>query len=95
LFEDPRQVCDLLSGTGWEDVRIEAVSEPARMGSDVADVMRYVRGMRLVRSLAAELGDDALTEQVLASMAEQYAARQRPDGVWIRAGIWLVTARRS
>jgi SAM-dependent methyltransferase len=95
LFEDPRRVSELLSGSDWEDVRIEAVNEPAWMGSDVADVMSYVRDMRVVRGLAAELGDDALTERVLASLAEQYAARQRPDGVWVRAGAWLVTARRG
>ena len=95
LFEDPRRVSDLLSGTGWDSIRVEAVNEPAWMGSDVADVMSYVRDMRMVRGLAAELGDDALTERVLASLAEQYAARQRPDGVWVRAGAWLATARRG
>jgi ubiquinone/menaquinone biosynthesis C-methylase UbiE len=95
LFENPRRVSELLSGAGWEDVRIEALNEPAWMGSDVADVMSYVRDTRVVRGLAAELGDDALIERVLASLAEQYAARQRPDGVWVRAGAWLVTARRG
>jgi hypothetical protein len=48
----------------------------------------------MVRELAGQVGDDALTERVLASLAEQYAARQRPDGIWVRAGAWLVTARR-
>ena len=95
LFEDPRRVSDLLSSSGWDSIRVEAVNEPAWMGSDVADVMSYVRDTRMVRALAAELGDDALTERVLASLAEQYAARQRPDGVWVRAGAWLVTARRG
>jgi hypothetical protein len=39
--------------------------------------------------------DEALTERVLAAISEQYAARQRPDGVWVRAAAWLVTARRA
>jgi ubiquinone/menaquinone biosynthesis C-methylase UbiE len=95
LFENPRRVSDLLSSTGWEDVRTEALSEPAWLGSDVADVMSYVRGTRMVRELAGQVADDALTERVLASLAEQYAARQRPDGIWVRAGAWLVTARRG
>jgi len=56
--------------------------------------MSYVRGMRMTRSLAADPGDEALTGRVLATVAEQYDARQRPDGVWVRAAAWLVTARR-
>jgi SAM-dependent methyltransferase len=92
LFVDPRQVTDLLSSTGWENIRIDAVSEPAWVGSDVADVMSYVRGMPMIRSLTAELRDEALTEQVLATIADQYAVRQHSDGVWVRAAAWLVTA---
>lgn len=95
LFVDPRQVTDLLSSTGWGNIQIDAVNEPAWMGSDVADVMSYVRGMPMVRGLAADLGDDALTERALATVAERYAARLRPDGVWVRAAAWLVTARRA
>jgi hypothetical protein len=92
LFTDPRQLRGLLSGAGWGDIHVDAVSGPAWMGSDVADVMSYVRGMTMIRGLAADLGDEAVTERVLASIAEQYAARQRPDGVWVHAAAWLVTA---
>jgi hypothetical protein len=95
LFVDPRRVTALLSSTGWEDIQIDAVTEPAWMGSDVADVMSYVRGMPMIRSLAANLGDEVLSEQAMATIAEQYAARQRPDGVWVRAAAWLVTAHRA
>lgn len=93
LFVDPRQVMHLLSSTGWENIGIDAVSEPAWVGSDVADVMSYVRGMPMIRSLITNLEDEALTERALATIAEQYAARQRSDGVWVRAAAWLVTAR--
>ena len=65
------------------------------MGSDVADVMSYVRGMPMICGLAADLGDEALTGRVLATVAGQYAARQRPDGVWVHAAAWLVTAQRG
>jgi ubiquinone/menaquinone biosynthesis C-methylase UbiE len=95
LFTEPRHVTELLSGAGWEDIQVDAVSEPAWMGTDVADVMSYVRGMPMIRNLAVGLGNEALTERVLAVIAEQYATRQRPDGVWVRAAAWLVTARRA
>ena len=57
--------------------------------------MSYVRGMPMIRSLAAGLGNQAQTERVLAAIAEEYAARERPDGVWVRADAWLVTTHRA
>lgn len=94
LFVDPQQITGLLSGTGWEDVRVAPVNEAAWIGSDVDDVMSYVRGMPMIRTVTASLDDPALTERVLAAIAGQYRARQRPDGIWVRAAAWLVTARR-
>ena len=95
LFENPRRVEDLLSGAGWAGIEVRPVSQPAWMGSDVADVMAYVRDMRLVRTLADQLGDEGLTERALAAVADDYASRQRPDGVWVQAAAWLVTATLS
>jgi hypothetical protein len=95
LFTDPRRITELLSDTDWDNIHIDAVSEPAWIGSDVADVMSYVRGMPMIRSLAADLGNEVLAERVLAVIAGQYGARQRPDGVWVRAAAWLVTAHRA
>jgi SAM-dependent methyltransferase len=95
LFVDPRQITELLNGTGWEDVRVRSVNEPAWIGADVDDVMGYIRGMPALRALTASLDDPGLREHVLAVVTEQYGARQRPDGIWVRAAAWLVTARRA
>ena len=95
LFTDPRQITELLSGAGWKDIQITPVTEPAWIGSDVDDAMSYVRGMPMIRTLAGSLEDPALTEHLLAAVADEYAARQHPDGVWVRAAAWLVTARRA
>jgi SAM-dependent methyltransferase len=94
LFADPQQVADLLSGTGWADIRIEEASEPAWMGATVADAMDYIRGMRKFRALIDEL-DQSRTEEALSTMAKEYAARERPDGVWVGSAAWLVSAQRS
>jgi ubiquinone/menaquinone biosynthesis C-methylase UbiE len=95
LFVDPRRIRNLLSGTGWQDLRVASVTEPAWLGSDVDDVMDYVRGMPMIRDLTARIDDPAVTERVLAGVADEYAARQSADGVWVRAAAWLVTARRT
>jgi hypothetical protein len=64
------------------------------MGSDVKDVMNYIRGMPVIRALAANL-DPVHTARVLATIEEQYNACQRPEGIWVHAAAWLVTARRA
>ena len=93
LFVDPQQISELLSGSGWEDVRVGSVNEPAWVGSDVKDVMSYIRGMPAIRTLAADL-DPIMSARVLTAIEEQYDARQRPDGIWVHAAAWLVTGRR-
>ena len=65
------------------------------MGSDVDDVMSYIRGMSVIRDVAEALGDEKDFERMLARIADDYAQRQRPDGVWVSAVAWLVTARRA
>ena len=95
LFVDPRQITALLSEVGWEDIEVTPVVEPAWLGSDLNDVMRYVLGMPMIRNLTACLDGPAVSERVLDAVAAQYAARQRCNGVWVRAAAWLVTARRA
>jgi SAM-dependent methyltransferase len=92
LFVDPQQITALLATTGWQDVQVSPVTEPAWIGADVEDVMRYVRGMSMIRDLSGRL-DPAVTKRALATIAAQYAARQSDDGIWVRAAAWLVTAR--
>jgi ubiquinone/menaquinone biosynthesis C-methylase UbiE len=95
LFTDPGQITELLSGAGWAEIEIAQISEPARMGSDVDDVMGYIRGMSVIRDAAETLGDEKEFERMLARIADDYAARQRQDGVWVNAAAWLVTGRRA
>jgi SAM-dependent methyltransferase len=95
LFVDPARIAELLSAVGWRGVQVRAISEPAWIGSDVADVMSYVRGMPTIRGLVAGIDDQTVLDRVLAAIAGEYAARQRPDGVWVRAAAWLVTAARG
>jgi len=95
LFADPQRITGLLSGSGWRDILITPVTEQAWMGADVADVMRYVRGMPKIRDLSARLDDPRTTELALAAIAEEYATREGPDGVCVSAASWLVTARRA
>jgi SAM-dependent methyltransferase len=95
LFTDPERITDLLTGVGYADVHVEPVTEPARIGSDVADVVGYFTGPGRIRNLLAEVGDDALLDRVGATMTTLFADRARPDGVWVTTAAWLVHARRA
>ena len=95
VFGEPRKITAILQRAGWTNVQVRPLTEPAWIGTNVADVMTYVRGMPVVRNLITELADDALIDRILASIAGQYASRQTADGVWVTAAAWLVTARRS
>ena len=89
---DSQQIENLLKGTGWEDIQITPVKESVRVGSDVDDVMSYIRGMPSIDSLSTNLKDPAKAGKILDKIAEQYARYERPDGVWVWAAAWLVTA---
>lgn len=85
-FADPEWVSGLLTRSGFEGVSITPVVEPARIGSDVADMLAYQSNAPLVRNF------EGPREPGFAALAAEYGARQRPDGVWVTAAAWLVTA---
>jgi SAM-dependent methyltransferase len=92
-FADPGWITELPTGAGFTDINVEPIREPARLGSDVPDVMGYTLGMTRIRELFSGLGDDPRAARVRSTMAEAFTAHQRPDGVWVEAAAWLVTAR--
>jgi hypothetical protein len=57
--------------------------------------MSFIKVMPRLRALVHGLADDAKAERAWAATAEQYAAREQPDGVWVQASAYLVTARRN
>jgi ubiquinone/menaquinone biosynthesis C-methylase UbiE len=94
-FADPRWIERMLTGAGFAEVRVEAVREPARLGADVADVVACSTAMPQVRDLFAALADDDPARRIRAAIAAEFAARRRPDGVWVEAAAHLVTAVRQ
>jgi SAM-dependent methyltransferase len=98
LFTDPARLLPLLRSCGWDSVKASPVTEPVWIGSDVTDVMTYLSGMTMIRNLAAEAAHAAGPDVVGAAMArlrDEFADRQRPDGIWVDGAAWLVTARRG
>ncbi|GIE97602.1 class I SAM-dependent methyltransferase [Paractinoplanes rishiriensis] len=91
-FADPGAISAMLAEAGFAEVQVDALREPARLGSDVPDVMGYAFGSSQVRDLVAAAGPE-VAARVRAEMEAEFTARTRPDGVWVEAAAYLVTAR--
>lgn len=89
---DPERIRQLLHQSGFDQVTIDPVTEPIRLGKDVGDVLDYARDLGLVRDLLADV--DAATEsKALDGIRAAVAPHQTAEGIRIGAAAWLVTAR--
>lgn len=91
-FADPRWIEQTLVAAGFTAVRVVPVREPARLGDDVADVLAYALGSSQTRDLWTVV-DAAAAVRIREAMAADFAKRAGPDGVWVEAAAYLVTAR--
>jgi SAM-dependent methyltransferase len=88
---DPRQVRTMLAQAGWVDVDISEVREPLCVGLDADDAVAFeISDPDVAEDLAS--ADPADAAQAVADLRAAFAARERPDGVWLGAAAWLVRA---
>jgi SAM-dependent methyltransferase len=92
-FADRRWIAGMLAEAGYDEVRVDALHEPACLGTDAADVLAYATNTTQVRELFAKV-DDGLAGRIRATMAEMFAERERDGGIWVQAAAYLVTAVR-
>jgi SAM-dependent methyltransferase len=88
---DPGYVRTMLDRAGWVDVEISEVDEPLCVGLDTDDAVAFETSDPDVAAalVSAEPADAA---QAVADLRAAFAARERPDGVWLGAAAWLVRA---
>jgi SAM-dependent methyltransferase len=82
---------DLLTATGFTDIRIEARAADLHYGRDVDDALEHIMGQ--YTSLLADLDEERKTAAVAALRAD-LADHQTPDGVRYRSAAWFITATR-
>jgi SAM-dependent methyltransferase len=88
---DPGHVRTMLERAGWVGVEISAVREPLHVGLDADDAVAFeISDPDVAEDLA--LADPAVAAQAVADLRAAFAARERPDGVWLGAAAWLVRA---
>jgi SAM-dependent methyltransferase len=88
---DPGYVRTMLDRAGWVHVEISEVGEPLCVGLDADDAVAFeISDPDVAEDLAS--ADPADAAQAVADLRAAFAARERPDGVWLGAAAWLVQA---
>lgn len=90
---DPEAVRRILTAADFQDVIVEAVKEPLRLGTEAADAFGFVSGLGITRGLLNDL-DDAARSSALETLGAVLAAHQTAEGVLLDSSSWLVTAHR-
>ncbi len=88
---DPAYVRTMLGRAGWREVEISELREPLRVGDDADDAVAFELSDPGVAEDFAS-ADPAVAARALADLRAAFAARERPDGVWLAAAAWLVRA---
>lgn len=90
---DPDAVRNILTGAGFEDVRIDDVREPVSFGPDAHQALSFVSTLAFARDALAGLqGRDRSAG--LARLREVLEAHAAAGGVWFASSAWVTTARR-
>ncbi|MGH9037600.1 MAG: class I SAM-dependent methyltransferase [Acidimicrobiia bacterium] len=83
----------ILGATGFEDLAMDVVEEPVRLGADAADAFGFLRGLGVTRGLLEGL-DDAAVTGAFEQLQAELAAHDTGAGVLFDSSAWLITARR-
>lgn len=90
---DPEAVRAILTGAGFEDVRVDDVREPVSFGPDADQAFNFVSTLAFAKDALAGLqGRDRSAG--LARLREVLEAHAGDDGVWFASSAWITTARR-
>ena len=94
-FARPERVRGILEGAGFAEVRLEALDVPFVMSTgDVEEAVNFALAAGPLARQTAELEADLL-ERVRDGLREALAPRRTAQGVILKSGIWIVTARQS
>jgi len=90
---DPTLVTRVLEQAGWRDITVTPRDIPLRLGDDGADATEYLADVGVARRVLETVAE-ADRATAIATVADALDAIAGPDGVWLGAGINLITATR-
>ena len=89
---DADRVRRILTESGYDEVSLEPVDEPVRLGSDPDDAFAFIGSVGFTKGLLEDLDSDQ-TEVAQGNLRRLLDDRATADGVLLGSSAWLVTAR--
>lgn len=89
---DKGRMNHLLAGAGFQDVHLDSVTRPVRLGRDLVSTAEYILALPEARQLY-EARPPQLVETLRSALTEAFAPYLGSTGVVLDATAWLVTAR--
>jgi SAM-dependent methyltransferase len=92
-FADADRVRSILSDAGWQDVAIDEVQEPLRVGADADHTVAFLGGTGFARRLFEGV-DEATVARAIEAVRDALVPYESADGVVLGSAAWLVSATR-
>lgn len=90
---DPDAVRRIFGEAGFQNVELEAVSEPVTAGSDADDAFTFVQSLGVARGMLRGM-DSATRERAMGALRATIDAHATDRGVRFGSGAWLIAATR-
>jgi SAM-dependent methyltransferase len=91
---DPERFGSHLGAAGLVDIAFDEATESLWLGDSVPDVVQYFHSHDAAKKLLAGASPETV-EQAWAAVADALAPHATADGVVLRGGAWIVTARKA
>jgi SAM-dependent methyltransferase len=90
---DADRVRHLLASAGFQDVSLESIARPMRVGADVDDTLAFFESTDIARRLMADAPPDKVAA-ALDAIREALVPHAGDEGVVLSGTAWLVTAHK-
>jgi SAM-dependent methyltransferase len=90
---DANRITHTLEQAGYDEITITPIEAPMPLGSDVNDVVSFMAGTDIARTLLAQV-DPPTAAKALDAVRDVLRSHEGPDGIALGGAAWLVAARR-
>jgi SAM-dependent methyltransferase len=85
----------ILLGAGFEEISLRRCDTEIQTGRDLGEAVEFAMALGPAGEVIRLAGDEAerIRPEIAAALREALAEFERPDGVWVPASTWIISAR--